>query len=143
MRLIHQTIWIARSPEVVFDFFMDFSKPWRLYVRSMHPTEPGPLRAGSRIRVTMDLGGGPHEFDLHVLACERPSLWRHRTNETDFFGYIEYRFDRDGAGTLVTFTMQAKPVTLYGWLATPLLLLRRNRSYVEQLPNLKRAVEKT
>jgi hypothetical protein len=144
MRLLHHTIWIARPPEFVFDFFMDVSKPWRLYVRSMRPLEPGPLHAGSRIHVTMDLGGGPHEFDMEVLAIERPALWRHRTNETDFFGYVEYRFELDGAGTLVTMTMQARPISVYGWLATPLLLLsrrRRRQSYAEQLPNLKRAIE--
>jgi hypothetical protein len=37
--------------------------------------------------------------------------------------------------------MEAKPVTLSGWLATPLMWLRQNKPYADQLPRLKRALE--
>ena len=49
MRAFRHTIWIARTPEEVFDFFVDFSKAarWRLYVRSMERLDQGPLRVGS------------------------------------------------------------------------------------------------
>jgi hypothetical protein len=29
--------------------------------------------------------------EVNVLACDRPSLWRHHTDETDFAGHFEYR----------------------------------------------------
>jgi len=143
MRIVQHTIWISRSPEAVFDFFTDFSKAslWRQYVRTMVRVDHGPLKAGSRLHVTMDLNGGEYEFDLDVLVCERPSLWRHRSNEGDFNGYVEYRFDAENAGTRVTLTIEAKPVGLYGWLAIPLLKLRRDPPYLHQLPQLKRAME--
>jgi hypothetical protein len=38
-------------------------------------------------------------------------------------------------------TIEAKPDGLYGWLAMPLLLLRRGRPYAEQLPGLKQVME--
>lgn len=145
MRVAQHTILISRSPEDVFDFFADFSKAssWRQYVRTMERLDDGPLRAGSRVHVTMDLNAEPYVFDMEVLACERPSRWRHRTNETDFRGYVEYRFEPEQGGTRVTLTIEAKPAGLYGWLGLPLLFLSRNKSYTEQLPQLKRAMEGT
>jgi hypothetical protein len=143
MQLAHHTIWIARTPEEVFDFFVDFTAAprWRQYVRSMALVGPPPVRAGSCVHVTMDLSGQPFDVDLEVLVCERPSLWRHRTDESDFFGFIEYRFEPDTSGTRVTMTMTARPKGMYGWLAAPLMLLRRNRAYAEQLPRLKAVLE--
>ena len=111
MRLAQHTIWIARTPEEVFDFFIDFSQAprWRQYVRTMELTGAPPVRAGSQVHVTMDLSGGAYAFDLEVLVCQRPSLWRHRTHESDFSGFIEYHFEPDHAGTRVTMTMKATP----------------------------------
>jgi uncharacterized protein YndB with AHSA1/START domain len=143
MQLERHTISIARTPEEVFDFFTDFSQAarWRQYVRTMERLDDGPLRAGSRVKVTMDLMGGPWVFELEVLVCERPSLWRHRSSESDFRGYIEYRFEPEPSGTRVTMTVDARPASIYGWLALPLMLLRRQKPYKEQLPHLKRALE--
>ena len=143
MRIASHEIWIARPPAEVFDYFVDFSKAsrWRQYVRTMERLDDGPLRAGSRLRVTMDLMGEEYVFEMDVLSCERPSLWRHRTNETDFFGHVEYRFEPEFAGTRVTLTIEAKPVGLYGWLAAPLMWLRRKKPYADQLPQLKRVLE--
>ena len=143
MRLFRHAIWIARPREAVFDYFADFSRAaeWRQYVRTMEPIEPGPIRAGSTIRVTMDVSGEVYTFDMAVLTCERPGLWRHRTAETDFRGYIEYRFDADNGGTRVTLTCQARAANFFGWIALPVLWLRGGQSYREQLPRLKRAME--
>jgi len=145
MHLAEHTIWIDRSRDDVFAFFLDFSQAarWRQYVQSMALVGPEPLRAGSRIRTVVDLNAGRHEFDLEVLAFEPPSLWRHRTFETDFNGYIEYRFETEGAGTRVTLTISVTPAGLYGWLALPIMWLSRNKPYTEQLPHLKRALEES
>jgi len=143
MHIFKHTIWIDRPREAVFDYFTDFSKAseWRQYVRAMEPADAGRVRAGSRVHVTMDLSGDEYAFDLEVLVCERPSLWRHRTNETDFRGFIEYRFDEERGGTRVTLSFVAKPVGLYGWLAAPLVWMRGGKSYREQLPRLKHMME--
>lgn len=143
MHLAQHVIWINRPPEDVFDFFVDFSQAarWRQYVESMALVGEPPVRVGSRVRTTIALMGNRHTLDLEVLALERPSLWRHRTFETDFNGYIEYRFEADRDGTRVTMTIEAKPNGLYGWLALPIMWLRRTRPYTEQLPQLKRVME--
>ena len=143
MRLFRHTIHIARPSEAVFDFFIDFSQAarWRQYVRTMVPVQSGPLRTGSHIHVTMDVMGKPYEFDLEVLLLERPTRWRHRTNESDFNGFIEYRFEPEDDGTRVTMTMEVWPRGIYGWLGLPLLFMRREQPYAEQLPQLKRVME--
>jgi uncharacterized protein YndB with AHSA1/START domain len=143
MQLFKHTIWIAKPRNVVFDYFIDFEQAarWRSYVRTMELVGPGPLRQGSKVHCVMDVGGEAYEFDLEVLTFERPSLWRHRTNETDYLGAIEYRFEPEEQGTRVTMSCNVKPVGLYGWLGMPLMWLRRGKSYKEQLPQLKRAME--
>jgi hypothetical protein len=143
MHLAKHVIWIHRPREAVFDFFVDFSQAarWRQYVESMALASEPPLRVGSRVRTTLALMGGRYTFELEVLALERPSLWRHRTFESDFNGYIEYRFEPERDGTRVTMTMDVKPAGLYGWLALPIMKLRRTKPYTEQLPQLKRAME--
>lgn len=145
MLLAHHTILIARPPEAVFDFFTDFSQAprWRQYVRSMTLVEPGPVHVGSLLRVTMDLMGDAYEFEMEVLLVERPARWRHRTNESDYQGYVEYRFEPESGGTRVTMTMEARPRGIYGWLGVPLLFLRREQPYAEQLPQLKRVMEQS
>jgi len=143
MNLVTHTIWIARRRENVFDFFVDFAQAprWRQFVQSMELVGPGPLRVGSRVRATMDVMGGRQTFEMEVLALERPALWRHRTFESDFTGHIEYRFETEGDGTRVTFTMAVKPIGMYGWLGLPLMWMGRRNIYKEQLPHLKRVLE--
>ena len=144
MQLFKHTVWIARPREVVFDYFTnwDAASEWRMYVRSMKPEGSGPLAAGSKINVVLDVAGEQYDFDMTVLEYARPSRWRHRTNETDFNGHVEYEFTPENDGTRVTFSMVVKPRSLYGWLGLPLMWLGRNKSaYRDQLPSLKRAVE--
>ena len=143
MQMAKHSIHIARAPRQVFDFFIDFPQAsrWRQYVRTMTPREPGPIRVGSVIDVVFDVVGVTQTFELKVLACDPPSLWRHRTNETEFFGSVEYRFDPEDGGTRVTLTIDAKPIGMYGWLAMPLLWLKRSQTYAQQLPQLKAALE--
>jgi hypothetical protein len=143
MRVWRHTEWIARTPERVFDFFFEYEHAprWRGFVKSMAPIDAGPPRAGTRLRVSLDLMGEEHELELTLTALERPVLWRHHTNEVDFRGEIEYRLESERGGTRVTMTGSARPVTLYGWLAVPLLWLSRGRAYREQLPRLKAVLE--
>jgi uncharacterized protein YndB with AHSA1/START domain len=145
MRLFTRTITIDRPREAVFDLFIDFSQAsrWRQSVRTMEPIGPGRVQAGTVIRTTFDLPAGGYTLDLTVQACDRPSLWRHWVDETDFLTSVEYRFEPEAQGTRVTMQCDVTPVGWYGWLSVPLLMMRRRHMYREQLPQLKRAVEGT
>jgi hypothetical protein len=143
MRLFTHTIWIAKSPDAVFDFFADFAMAprWRRFVSAMRLTSPPPLGVGSLVSVTMELAGSTHDFTLTVLTFDRPRVWRHRMDDPHYDGSIEYTFAPDGSGTRVTMTMSVTPTGVYGWLGLPLVLLRGGKAYAGQLPNLKRAIE--
>jgi uncharacterized protein YndB with AHSA1/START domain len=143
MQIFKHTVWIARPREVVFDYFTNWeaAPEWRMYVRTMTPEPAGDVRAGSKLRVVLDIAGDEYTYLMTVLACERPSLWRHRTNERDFDGHVEYRFETENGGTRVTFAMIVKPRTVYGWLGLPLMWLGRGKTYRDQLPALKRQLE--
>ena len=143
MQVWKYTVWIERSPERVFDFLFDFAQAprWRSFVRSMEQVDPGTAQAGTRIRSLLDVAGEEQELVLTLTAVERPRVWRHRTGETDFVGEVEYKLVPEKNGTRVTLSAQATPVTLYGWLALPLLFLNRGRAYREQLPRLKQVLE--
>lgn len=144
MRILQHTIWIGKPREAVFQYFRDFSKgpEWRQYVVAMKLLGDQPLGAGSRFQVDMEVNGASQSFQMEVLAYEPPALWRHRTHEPDFKGYVEYRFDTEGQGTRVTMTIEARPKTWYGWLGLPIMALSRQKPYSEQLPQLKRAMER-
>src|SRR5688572_19507996 len=139
MRLWRHTEWIARPRDQVFDFLFDFEQAprWRSFVQSMEQIDAGPPRAGTRFRLILDVMGEGTTIELELLELQRPVLWKHRTKEVDFRGEITYRFETEGTGTRVVMTGRAKPITLYGWLAIPLVLLNRGRAYREQLPRLK------
>lgn len=143
MRLFKHTIVIDRPRDAVFDYFTDLSQAskWRQFVKSMELIGSGPIAAGARIKATFTLGGEETTFFMNVLVCDRPSLWRHHTEEKHFKGYIEYRFDPAGGGTRVTMSCDTTPATLYGWFGLPLVLMKSGSVYRGQLPALKRAVE--
>src|SRR5687768_15980278 len=103
MHIVRHTIWIDRPRSQVFDFFIDLSRghTWRQYVASMTLKSEPPLRAGSLVHVTLDLMGQLYTFTLEVLAFEPPRRWRHRTQEPDFAGYVEYLSGEEKGGTRV------------------------------------------
>ncbi|HYV99763.1 MAG TPA: SRPBCC family protein [Gemmatimonadaceae bacterium] len=143
MQLFKHTTFIARPRADVFAYFTDWSKgaEWRQYVKSMEQIDPGPIRPGTRVRFVIELLGEETTYTLTVLTYDPPSLWRHNTGETNYGGYIEYRFDEEQGGTRVTFTCIIKPKTVLGWLAMPQMWLARGKSYRDQLPQLKHALE--
>src|ERR1700759_3350723 len=101
MRIFTHTISIAASPDAVFDYFIDFDHAprWRRFVTDMHVVGPAPVREGSIVSVSMEVAGEPYTFTMTVLACERPRLWRHRTDEAHYEGAIEYTFSPGREGT--------------------------------------------
>ena len=112
MRLFKHTIFIDRPREAVFDFFINFpeSHRWRAFVREMRPH--GALVPGTKIDVILDMLGEERKHELVIVTCERPSLWRHRSTESDYNGVVEYTFEPQGSGTVVTMSMRAKPASI-------------------------------
>ena len=143
MRSYRYTIHIERSPEQVWAYMMDFSKAprWRNLVRQIDVLTPGPLRAGSELRITFDVQGKVRTAVSEVWVFEAPSRFGVRNTEQNVTGVFEYTLAPDAAGTTVTFTCDVQPHG-WMWLLLPWLIKGNRMRYTEQLPRLKQEVEK-
>jgi uncharacterized protein YndB with AHSA1/START domain len=142
MQSYKYTIRIDRSPEQVWAYMMDFSKAprWRNLVREIEVLTPGPLRAGSEMKITFDAMGKVRHAISQVWVFEPARRFGVRNTEQNVTGVFEYTLTPDGAGTTVTFTCDVRPHG-WMWLLLPWLLKGNRLRYVEQLPRLKQEVE--
>lgn len=143
MRSFTYTIHIDRRPENVWTYMMDFSKSprWRNLVREIQVLTPGPLRAGSEMKITFDAMGKVRKVLSEVWVFEPARRFGVRNTEQNVTGVFEYTLTADGAGTRMTFTCDIHPHGVM-WLVLPWLVRGNRRRYTEQLPNLKREVER-
>lgn len=143
MRSFTYTIQIERTPEQVWDYMMDFSQAprWRNLVRQIDVITKGPLRVGTELLVTFDIMGKVKRAVSEVWAFEPTRRWGVRNTEQNVTGVFEYTLAPESNGTRVTFTCDIQPHS-YMWLVLPLLLKGNRARYTEQLPNLKREMER-
>ena len=143
MRSFNYTIHIERSPETVWSYMMDLSKAsrWRNLVRSVRVNTPGPVRVGSELEITFDILGKTKQVISEVWAYEPARRFGVRNTESQVTGVFEYTLQPDAGGTRVTFSCDVHPRG-YMWLLTPWLLKGNRARYAEQLPNLKKEVER-
>jgi uncharacterized protein YndB with AHSA1/START domain len=143
MQSYKYTIHIDRTPETVWAYMMDFSKAprWRNLVREIEVLTPGPLRAGSELKITFDVLGKVRQAISEVWALEPARRFGVRNTEHNVTGIFEYTLAPDAAGTTVTFTCDVQPHG-WMWLLLPWLLKGNRLRYVEQLPRLKEEVER-
>ncbi len=142
MRSFTYAIEIARPPETVFAFMLDFSRAarWRNLVRQIEVVTPGPLREGSELRVTFDAMGTVRTATSEVWAFDPPRRFGLRNTASNVTGLFEYTLEPRGSGTLVRFTCDIRPRG-FMWLALPFLVRGNRGRYRDQLPNLKRAMD--
>jgi uncharacterized protein YndB with AHSA1/START domain len=109
--LVH-TIEIARSPEEVYAYATDPSRftQWQGDVVSVRIEGGGPLRAGSRIVTTRRIGGTNRTMVQEVTDVEPPHRWAARGVDGPIRPNASVTVEpkADGAGSLVTFTLDFK-----------------------------------
>ncbi len=142
MRSFTYAIEIARPPETVFGFMLNFDRAsrWRNLVRQIEVATPGPLGVGSELLVTFDVMGTVRKAASEVWAFDPPRRLGLRNTASNVTGVFEYTLEPRGSGTLVRFTCDIQPHG-FMWLALPFLFRGNRRRYRAQLPNLKHAVE--
>jgi len=143
MRSFTYTIHIDRTPAQIWSYMMDFSQAarWRNLVRHVEVLTPGPLRVGSKLLITFDVTGKVRKATSEVWALEPARRFGVRNTEENVTGVFEYTLTPDDTGTTVTFTCDVRPHR-WMWLLLPWLLRGNRMRYAEQLPNLKKEVEK-
>lgn len=143
MTSFRHTIHIDRSPAHVWAFMMDFSKAslWRNHVRDMRVLTDGPLRVGTELQITFDLPGRVRTVRCEVCAFETARRFVLRSSSKKATGTFEYQLVPDGTGTAVTFSCDLRPHGVM-WLLAPLMIRTNRERFAQQLPNLKREVER-
>jgi len=143
MRSFTYTIHIERSPDVVWNFMMDFtnSPRWRNLVRQIDVMTPGPIRVGTELLVTFDAAGRVRKVVSEVWSFEPARRFGVRNTEQNVTGSFEYTLAPENNGTRMTMTCDIRPHG-YMWLFLPMLIKRNRFRYRQQLPNLKQHVER-
>lgn len=143
MRSFRYTIHIDRSPAQVWAYMMDFTKAprWRNRVREVKVLSDGPLRPGTELQITFDSSGRSRTARCNVLAFETARRFGLRNIEPKVTGTFEYTLTPEGNGTAVTFSCDIRPHGVM-WLLLPLMIRSNRARYAQQLPNLKKEVER-
>lgn len=143
MRSFTYTEHIDRVPEKVWAYMMDLSNAsrWRNLVRSAEVVTPGPLRVGSQLRMVFDVRGRTRTLVSDVWSYEPCRRFGLRNTAGNITGEFEYRLEPEKGGTRVSMSCNIRPHGLM-WLVAPILIPGNRARYAQQLPNLKREVER-
>jgi hypothetical protein len=143
MRFFTYTIEIARAPERVWAYMMNFDNAprWRSLVRRIDVLTPAPVGVGSQLKVTFDARGTVRALTTEVWAFDHARRFGLRNTEQGITGTFLYVLEPAGAGTRVTFSCDVRPHGLR-WLLMPFLIRGNRQRYSEQLPRLKAEVER-
>jgi carbon monoxide dehydrogenase subunit G len=73
---IERDVAVGRPPEVVFDYLADVQRfpQWQPAIEKAEQVTPGPLAAGSRVRLVVRGPTGPTEVLGEISALDRPTL---------------------------------------------------------------------
>lgn len=129
---IEETVAIARSPEVVFDYVAEPANlaAWQTSKTSVEQLTPGPPGLGTRVRErTRPSGGRGFEQIVEFTEFERPHRLHVQVVEGPYPVDGTWTFAPDGAGgTRLHFVAQGRLRGLL-WLAGPLARLAIARQF--------------
>jgi hypothetical protein len=142
MRAFRYKQHFEQSREEIFAFITDLSTAphWRNLVRHCEVEGGGPMRQGSIVLLTLDVGGKTMRVPSEVWLYEPPHRYGHHNITNGVKGVFEYYLEADGNGTTVSFSGDVRP---YGWmwLFLPVILRTLSYRYRGQLAALKQAME--
>jgi hypothetical protein len=143
VKLLRLSEVIARSPEEVFAYMLDFrtAQRWRSLIVRMEPLEAGPLRPGLRIRLTYQFGGRERQQESELVIYEPPRRYALRSRNEGVSAYFDYTVEPHIDGARVTMDARIEAHDVYSWLLLPLARRSARRRLADQLVKLKRAVE--
>ena len=97
------SVRVKRTVDEVFKFVSDplLFPRWNSAVQAVNKTSGVSGEAGSTYSMRRELPAGPVENDLEVLVRERPSEFVIQTNSGPTPWRYHYRFDSEGAATVV------------------------------------------
>jgi hypothetical protein len=102
---------------------------------------PGPVRLGTELNITFDVMGKTRQAVSEIWALEPARRYGVRNTEQNVTGVFEYTLAPDAGGTAVVFSCDIRPHG-WMWMLLPLMLRSNRMRYAQQLPALKKEVER-
>ncbi len=116
---------IEASPQRVFDIFADIERvPERVSgIKKLEKLTPGPVGVGTRFRETRVMFGKEATEEMYFSAFEPPNRYEVKCESHGAEYRSVYAFRPDGNGTMLEMLFEAKPVSFFAKLMTPLAFL--------------------
>jgi uncharacterized protein YndB with AHSA1/START domain len=131
------SVTIPRPPEEVFPWLLEGDRvpQWTGHLERYEPE--GAVGPGSRIHQTLEVSGQRFDVAMEVLRYEPPheAMTRFSTNGIDV--EAAYVVAPDGAGTLLTQSLDAKARSLTARMLLPAVQPRLERKLIEDLERLR------
>jgi uncharacterized membrane protein len=133
------SIEVSQPPHAVFPWLLEEDKVprWMGHVESYRHLDDGPLRAGSRLRQTIDLSGSRVSFELEILRYEPPRSAQARFSTNGVEVVNLYALEIAGPGTRLTQSMDAKPTSFGARMLIPVVQPRLERKLRDDLERLR------
>ena len=130
---------VARSPEEVFDFLVDFrNEPqWEPNCQKVEKTSDGPIGQGTTFRAQMK---GLGQVESEIVDFERPARFATKDKARRMDGESKFRMEARDGGTQVSGKLRMRPqgpMRLLEPLMRPMM-----RRMLSQMPeNMRRGIE--
>ena len=140
MPVVEESVFIARTPETVFDFITDPAKipVWDASVVAAEPIGSGPLGAGTRVRGTSKVIGMQFDWVTEQTVFERPTRSVLTSVEGPFTFTVTSTLEPAEGGTRLTYRIDADPGLggVFGRLADPFIEKAQARTVRANLDTL-------
>lgn len=140
---------IKRDVDEVFRVFSDFEHAADRIsgIKNIEVLTDGPIRAGVRFRETRVVFKKESTEEMEITAFEPNQFYTVECQSCGCAYTSTIRFSRNGAGTNVSFTMSAKPISTFAKIVSPLTSLMfgpmMRKCIAKDMDDLKTAIEKS
>jgi carbon monoxide dehydrogenase subunit G len=137
------TVTIAKTPAQVFPWLIEDDKvpQWMSGLELYEPVEPGPLRAGSRIRQRLSVSGQQLSFELEVTELAPPQRAVLRFEGSGFKAANEYALAESAGGTRVTWVVAGDTTSFKAKLVAPMVQAKLQEKLDGDLARLRALLE--
>lgn len=134
--------WIARPPQVVFDFITTADNAPKVVpsVKSMAKLTDGPVRVGTRYRETRMMNGKEESTELEVVAYDPHERYAMKNQTSGIETVYRYTFHPQAGGTRVDLVCEVRAGGIKK-LFVPLVVAVLKREDGDHLQRLKKALE--
>lgn len=140
MPTIEESVFIARPPQEVFDFFTIAANipVWDSSIVSAEQLDDGPYGLGTRTRGTSKVMGRHFDWTVEVTDYERPTRQTSTSVEGRMSFTVSNTFEAVAGGTLFTYRVDAESGLggIFGRMADPFIQKAQARTVRANLDSL-------